>query len=154
MLIRSIFVFIAVYVLFSISGLLFPVDREWYDALNKPAFTPPGGTIGIIWAVLFALIALAAAIIYYKKNFSKESKTFWLIFAVNYISNQLFSYFQFSQKNLLAASIDCLIVAVTALLLILSARKISRAAALLLIPYFLWTAFATYLSFSIYSMNL
>ncbi len=42
------------------SGVLFPIDREWYDALQKPDWTPSGSVIGIIWAVLFALISLSA----------------------------------------------------------------------------------------------
>ncbi len=73
---------------------------------------------------------------------------------INYIVNQGFSYFQFTQKNLLVfASIDCLLVAVTTLILLLIAGKYSKASAWLLVPYLLWSAFATYLSFTIYTMN-
>lgn len=49
-----------------------PIDREWYDALNKPEWTPSGGVIGAVWAVLFALISLSAAIIYAKYGFQKS----------------------------------------------------------------------------------
>ena len=34
----------------------------WYDALEKPSWTPSGMTIGMIWAVLFGLIALSVAL--------------------------------------------------------------------------------------------
>lgn len=47
---------------------------------------------------------------------------------------------------MLAASIDCLLVAVTALIVIVIANKLNKAASYLLLPYFLWSAFATYLS--------
>ncbi|MFE6218398.1 TspO/MBR family protein, partial [Bacillus velezensis] len=106
----------------------------------------------IIWAVLFALISLSAALIYAKFS-CKESKAFWVMLLINYIVNQGFSYFQFTQKSLLAASIDCLLVAVTTLILLLIAGKYSKASAWLLVPYLLWSAFATYLSFTIYAMN-
>ena len=150
--ISAIIVFIITYVLFSLAGVLFPIDREWYDALQKPDWTPSRSVIGIIWTVLFALISLTAALIYAKFS-CKESKAFFFILLINYIVNQGFSYFQFTQKNLLAASIDCLLVAVTTLILLLIASKYSKASAWLLVPYLLWSAFATYLSFTIYAMN-
>lgn len=150
--IGAIIVFIITYVLFSLAGFLFPIDREWYDALQKPDWTPSRSVIGIIWAVLFALISLSPALIYAKFS-CKESKAFWVMLLINYIVNQGFSYFQFTQKNLLAASIDCLLVAVTTLILLLIAGKYSKASAWLLVPYLLWSAFATYLSFTIYAMN-
>ncbi|MBJ7571970.1 tryptophan-rich sensory protein [Bacillus halotolerans] len=149
----AIVVFIITYALFSAADYLFPIDQNWYHSLKKPDWTPSGSTIGIIWAVLFALISLSAAIVFAKCSF-KKAKSFWLAFLINYVLNQAFSYFQFTQKNLLAASIDCLLVAITALVVIIIAKVYSRAASWLLVPYFLWSAFATVLSFTIYSMNL
>ncbi|MED3457892.1 tryptophan-rich sensory protein, partial [Bacillus thuringiensis] len=67
--------------------------------------------------------------------------------------NQAFSYFQFSQKNLFLATVDCLLVAITTLLLIMFSSNLSKVSGWLLIPYFLWATFATYLSWIIYSIN-
>ena len=147
----SIIVFLLTYGLVYVSSILFPIDRAWYDALEKPSWTPPGMTIGMIWAVLFGLIALSVAIIY--NNYGFKSKTFWFLFLLNYICNQAFSYFQFSEKNLFLATVDCLLVAITTLLLIAVSSKLSKVSTWLLIPYFLWSAFATYLSWTIYSIN-
>lgn len=119
--------------MFYVSSILFPIDRAWYDALEKPSWTPPGMTIGIVWAVLYGLIALSVAIIYNKYGF--KPKTFWFIFLLNYIFNQAFSYFQFSQKFVLA-TVDCLLVAITTLLLIAVSSKLSKVSTWLLIPYF------------------
>ncbi|SDJ52184.1 TspO/MBR family protein [Bacillus sp. cl25] len=93
----SIIVFLLTYGLFYVSSVLFPIERTWYDALEKPSWTPSGMTIGMIWAVLFGLIALSVAIIY--NNYGFKSKTFWFLFLLNYICNQAFSYFQFSEKK-------------------------------------------------------
>ncbi|WP_430792566.1 TspO/MBR family protein [Bacillus subtilis] len=146
-------VFVITYALFSSAGYLFPVDQEWYNSLKKPDWTPSGTAIGIIWAILFALISLSAAIVYAAFSF-KGAKSFWFTLLINYVLNQAFSYFQFTQKNLLAASLDCLLVAITAIVLLIIAKKYSRAASYVLLPYFLWSAFATFLSFTINSMNL
>ena len=49
----SIIVFLLTYGLFYVSSVLFPIDRTWYDALEKPSWTPSGMTINdmgcIIW---------------------------------------------------------------------------------------------------------
>ncbi|CUB15159.1 TspO/MBR family protein [Bacillus subtilis] len=149
----AIAVFVITYALFSAAGYLFPVDQEWYNSLKKPDWTPSGTAIGIIWAILFALISLSAAIVYAAFSF-KGAKSFWFTLLINYVLNQAFSYFQFTQKNLLAASLDCLLVAITTIVLLIIAKKYSRAASYVLLPYFLWSAFATFLSFTINSMNL
>lgn len=152
-IVGAIAVFVITYALFSAAGYLFPVDQEWYNSLKKPEWTPSGTAIGIIWAILFALISLSAAIVYAAFSF-KGAKSFWFTLLINYVLNQAFSYFQFTQKNLLAASLDCLLVAITAIVLLIIAKKYSRAASYLLLPYFLWSAFVTFLSFTINSMNL
>ncbi|CAF1729659.1 TspO/MBR family protein [Bacillus subtilis] len=152
-IVGALAVFVITYALFSAAGYLFPVDQEWYNSLKKPDWTPSGTAIGIIWAILFALISLSAAIVYAAFSF-KGAKSFWFTLLINYVLNQAFSYFQFTQKNLLAASLDCLLVAITAIILLIIAKKYSRAASYLLLPYFLWSAFATFLSFTINSMNL
>lgn len=46
-IIWAVIVFFITYALFSIAGFLFPIDREWYDALNKPEWTPSGGVSSV-----------------------------------------------------------------------------------------------------------
>ncbi|MCY7780645.1 tryptophan-rich sensory protein [Bacillus haynesii] len=149
----AVIVFIATYALFSLAGVLFPVDREWYESLNKPDWTPSGRLIGTVWSVLFAFISLSAALVYATYDLRKAATPFWIMLIINYLFNQAFSYFQFTQKNLLAAAIDSFFVAITALALAFIARRIHKTAAILLVPYMLWSFFATYLAFTIYGMN-
>jgi translocator protein len=73
--------------------------------------------------------------------------------AVNYVVNQAFSYFQFEKRDLFLATIDCLLVAVTTFLLIILSGRLAKVSAWMLVPYFLWSSFATFLSWTIYSMN-
>ncbi|MGO4898002.1 TspO/MBR family protein [Bacillus sp. GM2] len=149
----AVIVFIATYALFSLAGVLFPVDREWYESLNKPDWTPSGRLIGTIWSVLFAFISLAAALVYAAYDLRKAAASFWIMLIINYLFNQAFSYFQFTEKNVLAAAADSFFVAMTALALALITRRIHKTAAILLVPYVLWSFFATYLAFTIYGMN-
>ena len=72
--IGAIIVFIITYVLFSLAGFSFPSTGNGMTRC-KTDWTPSGSVIGIIWAVLFALISLSAALIYAKFS-CKESKAF------------------------------------------------------------------------------
>ncbi|MCY7752893.1 tryptophan-rich sensory protein [Bacillus haynesii] len=152
-IVTAVIVFLVTYALFSLAGVLFPVDREWYESLNKPDWTPSGRLIGTIWSVLFAFISLSAALVYATYDLRKAAAPFWITLIINYLFNQAFSYFQFTQKNLLAAAVDSFFVAITALSLTFIAWRIHKTAAILFIPYVLWSFFATYLAFTIYGMN-
>ncbi|MEE6449237.1 tryptophan-rich sensory protein [Gottfriedia acidiceleris] len=139
--------------LFSLSGILFPIDLKWYSKLKKPVLTPPSKLFGIVWGVLYLLIALSLAIVEYKVGLKNTSVIYMLVWILNYISNQAFSFFQFKLKRLDLAALDCLIVAITAVLLIILTLPYSLLASVLLIPYAIWTIFATYLSFRLYYLN-
>ncbi|WP_082233525.1 TspO/MBR family protein [Halobacillus massiliensis] len=86
-------------------------------------------------------------------GFTRPPKLVIALLILNYLFNQLFSYFQFGQKDLLLAFIDSVLVALTALFLSVLLWKISKVSSLLLIPYILWSSFAVYLAFTIYRMN-
>lgn len=149
----SIAVFVGTYALFLVSGLLFHLDRAWYDALVKPSWTPSGGTIGLIWSVLFFCIALSLALLDAKVGIRTIGP--WLTAAIvaNWLTNQAYSYFQFTRQDWFAGGIDAGLVALTAFAVVALAWRISKPAALLYVPYALWASFATYLSFLIWSLN-
>lgn len=150
---KEIGLFVIIYALFSVAGFLFPIDKEWYASLRKPTWTPAGQVIGIIWAVLFGLISLATVLVARKTNFGKDGSKYYLLLLFNYIFNQAFSYFQFNMKNLWLATVDCVFVALTSFMLVFSSAKKSKTASMLLVPYVLWSSFATYLAYTIYSLN-
>jgi translocator protein len=35
--------------------------NEWFDALDKPFFMPPGWVFGVVWPVLYAMLGIAVA---------------------------------------------------------------------------------------------
>lgn len=152
-ILSAILVFIIVYLLFSLSGILFPVDRTWYASLKKPSWTPSGKTIGMIWGILYTLIALSLAIIEYKMGLKSTSISFVLLWIINYLANQAFSFFQFNAKRLDLAFLDTTAVVITNILLIYATVHYSGLATILLIPYLIWSIIATTLAWSIYRLN-
>jgi len=153
MKLSPIIVFVATYALFLVSGFLFQIDRPWYDALVKPSWTPPGGAIGIVWAVLFACIAGSLALLDAKVGIANPGAALSALIVVNWLTNQAYSFFQASQRDWFAAGIDAAVIALTAFAVAALAWRISKPAGLLFVPYALWASFATYLSFLIWSLN-
>ena len=145
--------FVATYLLFLVSGFLFRIDLVYYNGLVKPAFVPPGAVIGVIWAVLFACISLAVALLVSKVGFAGVGARLWAVLLANWLVNQAYSYIQFVQKDWLIATFDAGLVALTAILFIVWVRKVSKPAAWLFVPYAAWATFATYLSYAIWALN-
>ncbi|RTE11584.1 TspO/MBR family protein [Paenibacillus whitsoniae] len=147
-------VFLITYALFSISSVLFPTDLAYFASLRKPTWSPPPKLFGIVWSILYVLISLSIAIVYTKTDgFQEVSIAYILILFINYIANQAFTFFEFKLKNLRLAFLDTLVVAVTTFLLIYYTIPYSKLAAWLLVPYLLWSCFATLLAWSIYQLN-
>ncbi|KRE59527.1 TspO/MBR family protein [Paenibacillus sp. Soil750] len=149
-----IIVFLITYALFSISGVLFPTDLPYYATLKKPSWNPPAKLFGIAWAILYALISASVAIVYTKTDgFQEAASSYVLILLVNYVANQAFTFFEFKLKNLRLAFLDSAIVAITTFLLLYATIPYSKLAAWLLLPYLLWSCFATLLAWTIYQLN-
>jgi len=149
----SVVVFVVTYGAFLVSGFLFRIDLVYYEALIKPSWTPPGSVIGLVWAVLFGCIALAIALLEAKIGLANLGTWLWVLLVANWFFNQAYSYLQFVRKDWLFAAFDSGLIALTAIAFIVLAWRVSRASALLFVPYALWTTFATYLSAVVWSLN-
>ncbi|MDR6549686.1 TspO/MBR family protein [Paenibacillus qinlingensis] len=149
-----IIVFLITYALFSISGVLFPTDLAYYATLKKPSWNPPAKLFGIVWAVIYALISASVAIVYISTDgFQQASTSYVLILLINYVANQAFTFFEFKLKNVRLAFLDTVLVAITTFMLIYATIPYSKLAAWLLVPYLLWSCFATLLAWTIYQLN-
>ena len=57
---------IGIVALGSLSGYLSNsgYSNDWFAALQKPAFMPPGWVFGAVWTTLYALMGLALALVW------------------------------------------------------------------------------------------
>lgn len=146
-MIKKIFKFATILAPWFLSSLI--QNANFIDTIKTPDFTPPKMAFPIIWSTLYILIAIS---IY--NTINKRNKKYTTLLIINYIANQLFNVFFFSLNNLLLSFIDCVVIAVTAYLFYIEVKKIKKEASYFLIPYFLFSIFATILSFTIFVMNL
>jgi tryptophan-rich sensory protein len=128
------------------------IGMPWYRAIKVPDFTPPGSVIGTIWTVIFILAAIAA-ILFWNAKRTKSFSLIVTIFILNGILNIAWSYLFFVKHQIYIATWEAGVLALSVLALILLIWKIKKTAATLLIPYFLWVSFATYLSYQVFLLQ-
>ncbi|MEM9361680.1 MAG: TspO/MBR family protein [Bacteroidota bacterium] len=125
----------------------------WYTTLNKPSFNPPNAVFAPVWTILYILMGVAAGIVWSKGFHHIWVKTALYHFGFQLLFNALWSIVFFGFKNPFWALIVILALLTLIILTIRWFRVVSKLAALLLIPYLLWVAFATALNFSIWQLN-
>lgn len=133
-------------------GSLFtiPSIQTWYTGLPKPALNPPAWIFAPVWITLFALMGIAAFLVWKKGANRKNIKIALFIFIVQLVLNALWSMIFFGLHNPGLAFIDLIFLWFAILATIFSFAKIFKSAAWLLIPYILWVSFAGYLNYSIW----
>lgn len=138
-----------------ILGSVFTITsvESWYAMLEKPAFQPPNWVFGPVWTTLYLLIAISLFLVWRldaKKVGRKEALT---IFLVQIILNFLWSILFFGLQSPLLALIEISILWGVILLNIAVFYRLSKTAAILLVPYLAWVSFASFLNFSIWILN-
>ncbi|MGD1946491.1 MAG: TspO/MBR family protein [Croceivirga sp.] len=127
--------------------------NDWYLTLNKPSFNPPNWIFAPVWTILYILMGIAAGIVWSKGFYHLWVKTALYHFGFQLLLNALWSILFFGLKNPLAALFVILTLLVLIVLTIKWFRVVSKKAALLLLPYLAWVAFASVLNFKIWELN-
>ena len=99
------------------------------------------------------MMGIAAGIVWSKGIYHRWVKTALYHFSFQLIVNALWSITFFGFNEPFWALLVILILLALILLTIRSFRVVSLNAAYLLVPYFLWVSFATFLNYKIWEMN-
>lgn len=125
---------------------------SWYQTLQKPSWNPPGWVFGPVWTALYAMMAVAAWLVWRKAGFAGAPAALGMFF-VQLALNLAWSFLFFGQQNPLAGLVDIALLWVAILVTIILFWPVSRAAAYLMIPYLLWVTYASTINFAIWRMN-
>lgn len=130
-------------------GALF-APGEWYASLAKPRWTPPNWIFGPVWTVLYVLIAVSAWLVWREQQRIGPALGLWLgQLSLNALWSWLF--FGLERPDLAAIDIGVLLLAILATAYAFA--RLSRSAALLLLPYAFWVGYATVLNIAIVRLN-
>ncbi len=131
-----------------LASLLTRNSMDVYQELIKPKFSPPGVIFGIVWPILYFMMAISFYLILKEEN--KEAIN---IFILQLLFNFFWPILFFKLDYYLFSSAWLLVLIVLIGYTIYKFSKINKLSAILLVPYFLWCIFALYLNFSIFLLN-
>lgn len=120
-------------------------DWTWYEALNKPFFNPPTYIFGIVWPILYALMAVVSFL---------QAQNIFKLYVMQIILNGLWSWLFFVFQSTAFAFLDIVLLIFLNILILKQLRETKAwVSVLLYIPYVFWICFACALNLSILVLN-
>ena len=127
-------------------------NMNWFHSLKKPTFAPPDWIFTPVWTILYIMIFLS--LVFFLKTGGTKHKIIPISFFIfQLILNFSWSGVFFGMQKIDLALIIIALLWITLLITIITFYKHSKLAAWLLVPYFLWVCFATYLNFEYWRLN-
>ena len=124
----------------------------FYAQLVRPTWAPPSSIFGPVWTVLYALMGIAAWLVWRAADF-RAVRLPIALFLVQLMLNALWSWLFFRWNHGALAFADILLLGVAIAATLIAFWRISRLAGALLIPYLLWVMFASALNYSVWQLN-
>jgi len=125
----------------------------WYNTLNLPSIAPEGKIIGLVWTIIYILTTISALMVWNKLKQDKSFKIIISLFIINAFLNWLWTYLFFGLHLIVLSILEMVVLNLINLILIVILSKKNPVASALLIPYFLWVSFATFLAYGILTIN-
>lgn len=126
--------------------------RSFYSQLSQPAWAPPPSVFGPVWTVLYALMAVAAWLVWRRGGFRANSIAL-SFFLAQLVLNALWSWLFFAWQLGAPAFIDIVFLWFLIVATLVSFWRVQPLAGALLIPYLLWVSFAAVLNYSVWQLN-
>lgn len=134
-----------------LSGLATMNSMEKYEALVKPALSPPPSVFPIVWTILFLLMGISSYLLWESSVYPKKKAFGW--YFTQLVLNAGWTLIFFNLEMRLFAFFWLLVLLFAIGQMIVKFYQINKVAAYLQVPYFLWVVFAGYLNLSIYLLN-
>jgi tryptophan-rich sensory protein len=125
---------------------------EWYGQLVKPSWTPPSWLFPPVWTILYAMMAVAAWLVWSQKGFAGASLALGL-FMLQLLLNGLWSWFFFGLQNITLGLVDMTLLWFALLATLIAFWRQRPFAGWLLAPYLVWVSYAASLNIAIWLIN-
>ena len=136
-----------------LAALLSGDSAARYAALQRPPLSPPGAVFGIAWTILYALMAIAAWLVFKSDAPRQQVRQAMTLYAAQLVVNAMWPIVYFRFGALWAAAVVLFILVALVIGTMRRFYCICPAAGWLLVPYLLWLLFATYLNIGTALLN-
>lgn len=124
----------------------------FYAELVRPPWAPPGWLFGPVWTVLYALMGVSAWLVWRKHGFA-SAQVAWGFFLAQLVANALWSWLFFAWHQGALALADVVLLWGLIVATMVAFARLDKPAALLLVPYLVWVAFAAVLNLALWRLN-
>lgn len=151
---RSLFKSIALPLLVgAVAGFLTRNSMDDFAMLNQPPLSPPGWLFPVVWTILYTLMGISAYLISQSDAGEAAKNNALSIYYLQLFVNFLWPLFFFGGEWYLFSLLWLILLWLLIAIMITRFASISKPAAYLNVPYFIWVTFATYLNAGIWVLN-
>jgi len=126
--------------------------QSFYGELTQPAWAPPGSVFGPVWTALYAMMAIAAWLVWREGGF-RRNRAALTLFLLQLAVNALWSWLFFAWHLGAYALIDIVVLWVLIVATLVAFWRVRPWAGALLVPYLLWVSFAGLLNYTVWQLN-
>ena len=124
----------------------------FYQQLAQPAWAPPSSVFGPVWSVLYALMGIAAWLVWREGGWRRQRGVLSL-FVIQLAINALWSWLFFAWHHGALAFADIVLLWLLIVATTVGFWRMRPLAGALLLPYLAWVSFATALNFAVWQLN-
>ena len=124
----------------------------FYSQLIRPDWAPPAWVFGPVWTTLYALMGIAAWLVWRVGGF-RAAQSALTLFLAQLAINALWSWLFFAWHRGALAFVDILLLWALIVATLIAFWRIRALAGALLVPYLLWVSFATALNHAVWKLN-
>jgi len=125
---------------------------QFYTKFIRPDWAPPPFIFGPVWTVLYALMGIAAWLVWRAEGF-RAARVALTLFLLQLIPNAAWTWLFFARQQGGLAFWDILLLWVLIVATMVAFWRIRPVAGVLLVPYLLWVSFASVLNYAMWQLN-
>lgn len=124
----------------------------FYEQLSRPAWAPPAWLFAPVWTILYALMGVAAWLVWRERGF-RGARGALALFGVQLGANALWTWLFFAWRQGAAAFAEILVLWALIAATMAAFARVRPMAAWLLAPYLAWVTFAAALTYAVWKAN-
>ncbi len=127
-------------------------SNDWFAALDKPWFMPPGWVFGAMWTTLYTMLGIALAMVLDQPR-SRVRTAALTLFGAQLALNYAWSPIFFASRMIDVGLVTIIVMAALGIAAAIAFARLRPLAGALMLPYLAWLCVATALNAEIGRLN-
>jgi len=140
---------VATVVVAALGSLATTSGIDWYGTLETPGFTPPDATFGVVWTVLYVVVAIAGWRAWRASPTTRPTVWWGVQMALNLLWTAVF----FGLRSPIGGMVVIAALIAAVMMDVRESARVDTTAAVLLFPYLVWCCFAAALTVGVAVLN-